>query len=182
MCWFDWTFQKSILATVIAFPCFLFAQNNLDKELSTRHGESIQDNQEERRISITQLSNLSFGAFYPGELGGSIEITSNGMRSSDGSVILLYSDLKVSAAVFEIKCPPNTMIHVLIEPIIELQGESGGAFTCEPIVPESTHFVSPTNAESGFLYSIGAKLVVQGSTVESPGKYIGRFNVFIILE
>ena len=182
MCWFDWTFQKSILTILIAFPSFLFAQNNLDKELSTRHGESIQDNQEEYRISITQLSNLSFGAFYPGELGGSIEITSNGMRSSDGSVILLYSDLNVSAAVFEIKCPSNTMIHVLIEPIIELQGESSAAITCEPIVTESTHFVSPTNAESGFLYSIGAKLIVHGSSIESPGKYSGRFNVFIILE
>ncbi len=182
MCCFDWTFQNSILAIAIAFPCFLFAQNNLDKEFSTNNGESIQDNQEERRISITQLSNLSFGAFYPGQLGGSIEITSDGIRSSNGSVILLYSELKVSPAVFEIKCPSNTMIHVMIEPIIELQGESSGAIICEPIVTESTHFVSPDNAESGFLYSIGAKLVVQDASVESPGKYIGRFNVFIILE
>ncbi|MDH4473689.1 MAG: DUF4402 domain-containing protein [Fluviicola sp.] len=182
MRYFDWTYQKSILVIVIAFPCFLFAQNKLNAEHSTGHEELFQDHQEERRISITQLSNLSFGAFYPGQLGGSIEITKNGTRSSSGSVILLHSELNASAAVFEIKCPSNTMIHVMIDPIIELQDQSNGTIRCEPIFTEPTQFVSPNNAESGFLYSIGAKLTIQDASFESPGKYSGRFNVFILLE
>lgn len=182
MCYFGCTYKKFLLAIVMAFPCFLFAQNKLDNEHSNGHDESIQDNQEEHRISITQLSNLSFGAFYPGEFGGSIEVTKNGTRSSNGSVILLYSEVSVSAAVFEIKCPSNTMIHIMVDPKIELQDRASGTVFCEPIFTEPTEFVSPNNAESGFLYSIGAKLTVQDASFESRGNYSGRFNVFIVLE
>lgn len=182
MCCFNWAYQTSLLAIAIAFPCFLFAQNKLDNEESNGHGELIQDNQEERRISITQLSNISFGAFYPGEFGGSIEVTNNGTRSSNGSVILLHSESTVSAAVFEIKCPSNTLIHIMVDPKIELQDRTNGTIFCEPIFTEPTEFVSPNNAESGFLYSIGAKLTVQDASFESPGIYSGRFNVFIVLE
>lgn len=182
MCYFNWAYQKSLLALVVAFPCIMYAQNGLDKEHSFHQGESTQDHQEESRISITQLSNLSFGAFYPGQFGGSIEISTNGMRAASGSVILLHSESTASAAVFEIKCPSNTMIHILVDPKIELEDASRGTLICEPIFTEPTQFISPNNAESGFLYSIGAKLNVQDASVESPGIYSGRFNVIIVLE
>lgn len=182
MCWFNCTYQKAILAIIIMLPGLLFAQNRLDNENSNSQGELTDDSQQERRISITQLSNLSFGAFYPGQFGGTIEISTNGMRVASGSIILLHSESIASAAVFEIKCPSNTMIHILVDPKIELEDASRGTLICEPIFTEPTQFISPNNAESGFLYSIGAKLNVQDASVESPGIYSGRFNVIIVLE
>lgn len=182
MCFSNWTYQKSLLAIAIAFPCVLFAQNNGEKESSSMNERSLSISQEEQHISITKLSDFRFGAFYPGKFGGSIEINGDGARSSSGSVILLNSEVNASAAVFEIKCPSNTLIHILIDSKIELRNESGGTILCEPIFTEPTHFVSPNNAEAGFLYSIGAKLNIQDASFESTGAYSGRMNVFIILE
>lgn len=182
MCFSDWTYQKSLLAIAIAFPCILFAQNNLEKESSGMNEKSLTISQEEQHISITNLSGFSFGAFYPGKFGGSIEINKDGVRSSSGSVILLHSESNASAAIFEIKCPSNTLIQIVIDNRIELRNESGETVICEPIITEPTHFVSPNNAESGFLYSVGAKLNIQDASFESTGKYSGRINLFIILE
>lgn len=182
MCFSDWTYQKALLAIAIAFPCVLFAQNNLEKESSILNEKSVTINQEEQHISITNLSDFSFGAFYPGKFGGSIEINKDGARSSSGSVILLNSESNASAAIFEIKCPSNTLIHILIDNRIELRNESGEIIICEPVITEPTHFVSPNNAEAGFLYSVGAKMNIQDAAFESTGKYSGRMNVFITLE
>jgi hypothetical protein len=182
MYFFDWTYQKSILALAITLPCFLFAQNNLDKEYSDNIEKSVSIGQEEHRVSITNLSDFNFGAFYPGKFGGSIEINKDGLRSSTGSVILLNSESNASAAVFEIKCPSNTLIHLVINSRIELRGESGETIICELLIPEQPHFVSPNNAETGFLYRVGAKLNIQDASFESTGRYFGRITVFIVLE
>jgi hypothetical protein len=182
MCYFNWTYQKFILALAITLPCFLLAQSNLDKERSDNDEKSFSISQEEHHISITNLSGLSFGTFYPGRFGGSIEINKDGVRTASGSVILLNSELNASAAIFEIKCPSNTMIHIMIDNSIELRDESGVIIICEPIITEPTHIVSPNNAEAGFLYSIGAKLNVQDASFDAIGKYAGRIHVFIVLE
>ena len=182
MCCFDWSYRKSLLTIALALPCFLFAQSRLEREVSNGNEQSLSTNQEEQHVSITTLADFSFGAFYPGKFGGSIEINADGVRSASGSVILLNSESNASAAIFEIRCPSNTMIQIVVDGKIELQTASGETILCEPMLTEPSQFVSPNNAEAGFLYSIGAKLNIQDAGFESTGSYDGRMNVFIILE
>lgn len=181
MCRSNWTFSKWLFALALTLPCFLFAQQNLENGGKEEEG-IFSNRQEERRISITTLSQLSFGSFYPGMYGGSIEINKDGIRSSSGSVILLNSDSHASAAIFEIKCPSNTLIHILVDDRIELHNELGETIICEPLPNQSTHFVSPNNAEEGFMYSVGARLNILDASFESSGKYIGNVNITLILE
>jgi hypothetical protein len=175
-------YRKSLLYIVFAFPTILFAQNNLDRESFSINEGDPPTNQNENHLSITTLSSLSFGAFFPGRNGGTLEINKDGIRSSSGSVILLHSDINTSPAVFEIKCPSYTMINLMVDEQIELVNQSGGRIICVPNKNELSNFVSPNNAETGFLYSLGAKLIVQDASFETPGEYSGRFNVFIVLE
>jgi len=182
MCFSNWTYRIAILAVVIASPCLMLAQHKVETEWSDLNEKRFSIGQEEQHISVTALSDLSFGAFYPGKFGGSIEITKDGGRFSSGSVVLLNSEASASAAIFEIKCPANTMIHVLIDARIELRNERGEMIVCEPLITEPTHFVSPDNAEAGFLYSVGAKLTIQDAAFEAVGEYSGNMHVVVVLE
>lgn len=139
-------------------------------------------NSEEPRFTVTNQSNLCLGAFYPGQFGGTVEVSSTGVRSSTGSTVLLYSELNPSPAVFEIRCPGNTMVNIMIDEEIELSNQNGGNLICEPIDNGQNNFVSPHNAQAGFLYSIGARLNTSNAANEPSGEYSGSFNITIVLE
>lgn len=176
------TYCTIILNVVLLFPVIHFAQTGREGNFISGKGTAFQDDGAEPHISIIKLSELSFGAFYPGQYGGTIEINADGMRSTSGSVVPLYSGLNPGAAVFEIKCPSNTLIHVLVDPQIELTDGQGNTLICEPMLTEADHFVSPDNAENGFLYQVGARLTLPNAPIASSGNFSGKINIFIILE
>jgi hypothetical protein len=182
MQYFNWVYRNYKLILLVTFPSVLTAQINREKKSLELNEGTNATSDIEQRISITSLTNFCFGAFYPGRFGGSIEVNKNGVRSSNGSAILLHSELNTSAAVFEIHCPSFTMVNIMIEKRIILQNESGNTIVCEPIEDESLNFVSPSKSETGFIYSIGARIIVSDETMEKAGDYSGKFNVFIVLE
>lgn len=133
-------------------------------------------------FSVSKLSNLCFGAFYPGKFGGSVVINEEGVRSSNGSVILLNSELQPSPAVFEIRCESNTMINVIVEETIVMQSANNGTVTCEIIDNGKSNFISPENAENGFLYTVGGRITtseIQNSITE---EYTGTVSITVIFE
>lgn len=178
-----WAYRNYLMVIMITFPVFVFAQNEYGRERhDSNETHESEDDDEDQRVYITGLSDFCFGAFYPGRYGGTIDLSKEGMRSADGSVVLLSSELNPSAAVFEIRCPSYTMLNVMIDEHIEMRNASGDEMICEPINNSSNNLVSPNNAEGGFLYSIGGRLVVPEFEIVTPGEYKGRFNVFIVLE
>lgn len=135
------------------------------------------------RVSINTLADLAFGAFYPGRAGGIVEVSKDGIRSSSGSVVLIGSDMPVSAAVYEIRSPGFTMIHLMFDDQIILRGPGSEQLICTPIVNgQNTTIVSPSNAARGFTLTMGARLIVEGAGQSPPGDYSGVINVFLVVE
>lgn len=182
MRFFGCTYSKASLFAVLFSSSVVIAQTGLERDPFPGKSPRFQLVAEEPHVSINQLSNLSFGAFYPGKSGGSIEINPDGVRSAVGSVILLHSELNPSAAVFEIKCPSNTSVHIVIDQQIVLQDATGQQLLCEPLLSESDYFISPENAEAGFLYRVGAKVDIPPATYESAFSYSGTLSIMLILE
>jgi len=133
-------------------------------------------------FSVNKLSDLCFGAFYPGKFGGSVVINEEGVRSSSGSVILLNSELQPSPAVFEIRCPSNTMINVIVEETIVMQSATNGIVVCEIIENRKSSFISPENAENGFLYTVGGQITTSEIQNPTTEKFTGSVSITVIFE
>lgn len=134
------------------------------------------------RLSVTRLNDLCFGAFYPGKFGGVVTVDKNGMRSAKGSVVLMNSELIPSPAVFEIRCPGNTMVNVFVEENIVLKNELNTEINCEIIDDGSSYFISPTNAQAGFQYSVGAEINTSSNTLIGSGEFSGTISITVVLE
>jgi hypothetical protein len=174
-------YRISTLFVVFLFPVLLLAQGSQHAG-NGNNNVLFPGNSETPRFTVSKLTNLCLGAFYPGNSGGNIEISDEGVRSSNGSVILLHSELTPSPAVFEIRCPNNTMVNIFIDEEIKLRNQAGNTIICEPQDNGQANFISPHNAQSGFLYRVGAALSVQNASSEPSGEYSGKFNVVIVLE
>lgn len=136
----------------------------------------------EVNFSVTKLSNLCFGAFYPGKFGGSVEVNDDGVRSSNGSVILLNSELQPSPAVFEIRCPSNKMLNVIIEETIVMTNAANATVECEIIDVRKSNFISPENSENGFLFSVGGRITTMETLNTSTEEYTGTISITVIFE
>lgn len=169
---------------LIFTPVWLFCQTKAHEEHTGNPQNEVlfPGNSERPRFTVANLTNLCLGAFYPGKYGGTVEINNNGVRSASGSAILMSSDLNPSPAVFEIRCPGNTMVNIMIEEEIELRNQNGGVLICNPIGNGQSNFVSPQNAQAGFLYSVGARINTMNASNEPSGEYSGTFNITIVFE
>lgn len=133
--------------------------------------------------SLNIVSPLNAGSFYPGKQGGSVTVTVNGVRESQGSVVLLHGADMIGAAVLEIRTGAYQMVHIQLEQSITMSSSSGGNLHLLA-GPLSTgpNFVAPANAEQGFLIQIGAKIIVGSARSCPPGNYSGSFAITIICE
>jgi len=139
------------------------------------------ESEDEQQLSIYMLSPVKFGTFYPGKTGGSIFIDENGIRTANGSVVLLGGES--AASVFEISCPSYTVIHLTYESQIIMSGSNGGTLIFEPDDElRNTTIISPENAENGFLISIGGTLIVEDMYSVVPGNYSGNYIIGVNFE
>jgi hypothetical protein len=54
-------------------------------------------------LSIYTLQNMHFGAFTQGPIGGTINISSAGIRSATGDVVLLNMGVNYYESIFEVE-------------------------------------------------------------------------------
>ncbi|MCB2220633.1 MAG: DUF4402 domain-containing protein [Bacteroidetes bacterium] len=138
-----------------------------------------------RPISVTvNLSqNLSFGAFYHGDIGGSVIIYSDGSRSSTGDIVLLTMGYSFSTGLYDIVANPGTLISVLNGPDAILTGSNGGSMILQlgDTYPSSP-FVVTTPPPASTQLSIGGTLIVGNSLMNPPGNYGGTFDVTLVQE
>jgi hypothetical protein len=139
--------------------------------------------QEPTQVTISAFSFLRFGTFFSGSEGGVITVSENGMRSADGSIVLLGSGTLVSPAVFEIRAPAYAMIHIMTPAQIRLTGPNNAYLTCFPDFGTSSQvMVAPANAPSGFLVPMGGQLHIAPQAILPPGKYSGTIEIVLIIE
>ena len=79
-----------------------------------------------RPITVTAITsqNLSFGNFAQGALGGTVSVSSSGMRSWSGNIVLLNGG-SVSAALFDVVANPGTLITIVNGSDVSLNGSNG---------------------------------------------------------
>ncbi len=124
-------------------------------------------------ITVSISTNLEFGTFYHGAIGGEVIIGSDGSRSTTGDVFLVgFASNPLS---FFIEANPGTIISMLPVPPVTLTGSGGGSMTMnlgttDPVLP----FVSTTPTTQ---LIVGGTLNVSNALANPPGSYSGTIFV-----
>ena len=129
-------------------------------------------------LYVYTIQNLSFGAFYHGNTGGSVIIESDGSRSTTGEIVALNLGITYFNAIFEIEAPPGTIVSILNGPDATLTGSNGGSMTLSigtssPAAPFNTVLSPPSRTQ----VNIGGTLTVGNNAASPPGAYTGTFYI-----
>lgn len=137
-----------------------------------------------RPITVTWTAqNLSFGAFYQGATGGSVTISSGGLRTATGDVVLLNLGFSFSTSVYQVVGTPGTVVSLLNGPNVSLPGSNGGSMLLQigasnPLSP----FVITTVPPAWTLLNVGGILTVGTPLANPPGNYSGTFDITFVQE
>ena len=135
-----------------------------------------------RPPSITLTTDLSFGTFYHGAVGGSVTITPAGSRTSTGDVVLIGPGFSFSPSHYNVYANPGTVISILNGPDVPLSWSGysmnlhiGDSEPASPFVNSNPYSV-PTEL------TVGATLSVGNALANPPGTYTGSFNITLVIE
>jgi hypothetical protein len=135
-----------------------------------------------RPITVTVITsqNLSFGNFAQGALGGTVSVSSSGMRSWTGNIVLLVGG-SVSPALFDVVANPGTLITIVNGSDVSLNGSNGGTLVLH-IGTSSTGspFITSAARPTPTHVYIGGTLTVGNSGANPPGDYSGIFQVTFV--
>jgi hypothetical protein len=136
-----------------------------------------------RPVTVTVTQNLGFGAFAHGAVGGTVIISSVGVRSATGDVILLGLGYSYSTATYRLVGNPGTLVSILNGSDVSLPGSNGGSMTLHigssnPVSP----FIITTIPPAFTLLNIGGTLTVGNPAANPPGNYSGTFFITFIQE
>ena len=131
-------------------------------------------------INVTAQT-LSFGAFTHGAVGGTVTISSGGLRSSTGDVILLSLGYPYSTTLYEVIANPGTIISILNGPDVVLPGSNGGSITLsigasDPVSP----FVTSTPPPLPTYLNIGGTISIGNTGANPPGDYSGTYDITFV--
>lgn len=134
-----------------------------------------------RPLAVSVNQHLSFGTFAPGLSGGTVSITSNGVRQSSGTVVLLVGFPFPHAAIFEVQQNPGYLIAINLSGNVILTGSNGGSLTLQ-IGPtdKGNSFITQSGAPFWNPVQVGGTLTI-GTIASNPaGTYTGQFDVTFI--
>jgi hypothetical protein len=129
-------------------------------------------------LSVYTIQNMSFGAFHPGNNGGTISISSTGDRTVTNDVVALNLGVSYFQAMFEIEAPEGTIISILNGPAVTLNGSNGGTMSLQlgaasPASPFNISIAPPGRTQ----LSVGGTLTVGNATSTPAGSYSGTFTI-----
>ena len=135
-----------------------------------------------RPMKIIKYQDMNFGSVIQGNSGGTVIISTSGIRSTTGSVILPSLGSPGNEAIFEVKADPGTLITIVF-----------GSTTLSPNGSPSTTMnlvLGPSFPSSPFINTLqpsGVTLVHLGGTLTVPsagsipaGDYIGSITVTFV--
>jgi hypothetical protein len=133
------------------------------------------------QLQVFSAQGLSFGSFYVGATGGTIEINPvSGSRSTTGSVVELMSDPGLPA-IFIVKLIPGRSVSISFGMLPAILTRSGGGETISIIELTSdkpgNSFVTSGGHPFHNEVRIGGTLQVGSISANPSGEYQGMFNV-----
>lgn len=139
---------------------------------------SVFSNTANSQITAYTVQGISFGTFYQGNSGGTVDISYTGARSSSGDVVLINAGSSYSQAIFELEAPQGSIISILNGPDINLTGSNGGSIslrigTADTGSPFVTSAIPPVRNQ----IKVGGILTIGNSTASPPGIYQGTFSI-----
>ncbi len=134
-------------------------------------------------ITVSPADGIKFGAFSHGNAGGTITVTSQGMRTATGDIILLSLGYQFSPAIIRVEGIPGTRINIANGTNAILSGSNGGTLTLR-LGESSTGspFLINTTPPDRMEIRVGGTLVIGNSGANPPGAYSGSFNITFIQE
>jgi hypothetical protein len=129
-------------------------------------------------ITVRTVQHLNFGAFTHSGTGGTLAISTDGSRSSSGSIIPLNLGSTYFQAIFDVGAPMGSIISILFGPDATLSGSNGGFMSMhisnsDPPSP----FVVRVSQPAPTPVRIGGILSVGSSSANPPGAYNGTFYI-----
>lgn len=120
------------------------------------------------------LQNLSFGTFYTGASGGTVTMSSSGVRSAGGSVVLFTSD-QGNKAIIQVTVYTNKLLTYTIGNIVDLNDGSGNTMTLaiDDFYPSSPF----TPTDKIIEVWVGGTLTVGVPASTPAGNYSGSFEI-----
>jgi hypothetical protein len=126
---------------------------------------------------------LRFGALFQSISGGTVTLSTSGLRTFTGTVVGADLGVVYGAANFQINAEPGTRVAIVNGPDVTLYGSSGGTMTLHigSSFPSSP-FITTATPPAQTAVKIGGTLTV-GSPIANPsGTYSGYFMVTFIQE
>jgi len=167
--------RRSLLASVVLWT-FLFIFTT-----SIVRGQEMPPRPIDVTVNLSQ--NLNFGAFYHGNVGGSVIIYNDGSRSSTGDIVLLTMGYTFSTGLYDVVANPGTLVSILNGPNAILTGNNGGSMILQ--IGESdpgSPFIIITTPPASTQVRIGGTLYVGNPITNPPGNYGGTFDVTFVQE
>lgn len=125
-------------------------------------------------IAIATTTNMNFGRFAAGT-GGTVIISTAGVRSKTGGVTLITTGSTVSQAVFNVTGQASATYSILLPTTVNLTSGANtmalGSFVSNPA---TTGTLSTTGAQ---VLNVGATLTVAAN--KPAGAYTGSFTVTV---
>lgn len=130
------------------------------------------------RITVYAVQNLRFGAFTQGAVGGSVILSTTGIRTVTGDVIQLNMGIPYSEAIFEVEGIVGTVVSIYNGPNATLTGSNGGSMsmTIGSSSPASPFMIS-VQPPGRTQINIGGTLHVGSPAANPPGTYTGTFYI-----
>jgi Domain of unknown function (DUF4402) len=131
-------------------------------------------------VTVVTSQNLSFGNFAQGSLGGTVSVSSSGIRSWTGNIVLLTGG-SVSPALFDVVANRGTLITIVNGSDVSLNGSNGGTLMLH-IGASSTGspFITSVARPTPTHVYIGGTLTVGNPGANPPGDYSGTFQVTFV--
>lgn len=131
-------------------------------------------------VTVSTAQHLRFGTFIQAGANGTVTVTSNGIRTATGSIILPNMSSIVTPALFIVDAEPGTHIIIVNGPDATLTGSNGGTLSLE-LGEASTGPQIVTTSQYTDVF-IGGTLTVGSLMANPPGFYSGTFQVTFIQE
>lgn len=130
------------------------------------------------RVAVYTLQNLKFGAFTQGAIGGTVVISSSGIRTVTGDVVALNMGYIFNEAIFELEGIIGTVVSINNGPNVTLTGTNGGSMSMSigsssPASP----FIIAVQPPSRTQIRIGGTLNVGSPAANPAGNYTGTLFI-----
>ena len=126
-------------------------------------------------LQITKTADLVFGSFAPGATGGTVTISTAGVRGQSGDVVL--AGTAAAAAKFDVtgEGGMNYSITLTPAPLTRSGGTETMAFTAESDITSGT--LTGTGGAGAQSFFVGGVLTVAAGQV--PGNYVGSVKATV---